>query len=96
VRLAVLAAGALVWVGVIRGEAKEKGPRLEFRILANKQDEPKALEAASKYLAAASKDAKRKTELEERAKAGLPPPVPKVRRRRLREPRARRSHLRIG
>jgi hypothetical protein len=62
----------------MRGEAEEKGPRLEFRILANKQDEPKALEAASKYLAAASKDAKRKKELEEQAKGGQPPPVPKA------------------
>jgi hypothetical protein len=46
---------------------------LEFRILANEKDEPKALSAAKKYFAQAQKDAKRKAELRQLAREGKPP-----------------------
>jgi hypothetical protein len=53
-------------------------PRLEFRILANEEDDGKALEAAKKYFAVAAKDAKIKEELKKRAAQGEPPTPVKV------------------
>ena len=72
--LAVAILGSNI-VGVARGEEVEKPkiPRLEFRILANEVDEPKALEAAKKVFVSANKDDKVKKELERLAKEGKPP-----------------------
>jgi hypothetical protein len=47
---------------------------LEFRIAANERDDTQAIGAARKHFAA--KDPKRKSELDERAKRGEPPPSP--------------------
>jgi hypothetical protein len=66
--------------GPVHGDDKPlaKPPRLEFRILANEEDDGKALEAAKKYFAAAAKDAKVKEELKKRAAEGEPPTPVKV------------------
>ena len=62
-----------IFAGLVRGDEKPKAPRLEFRILANEVDEPKALEAAKKVFVLAKKDEKLKKELERLAKEGKPP-----------------------
>jgi hypothetical protein len=53
-----------------REEPKAAAPVLEFRIVANSQDEEKALATAAKYLTDA------KDELKKRAEKGEPPPTP--------------------
>ncbi len=72
--LAIAILGSNIF-GVAQGEEKEKfkTQRLEFRILANEVDEPKALEAAKKVFVSANKDDKVKKELERLAKEGKPP-----------------------
>lgn len=50
---------------------------LEFRILANTQDDRDAIEAARKYFTDAQKDQKAKAEIEAAAIAGRVPPAPK-------------------
>jgi SecD/SecF fusion protein len=49
---------------------------LEFRILANITDDPAGIKAAQDFLAAAATDPDRQKLLDERARAGLPPPTP--------------------
>jgi preprotein translocase subunit SecD len=72
--LAIAIVGSF-FVGTTPGEEKEKpkAPRLEFRILANEVDEPKALEAAKNVFLSAKKDEKVKKELERLAREGKPP-----------------------
>lgn len=50
--------------------------QLEFRILANRNDDAAAIEDAESLINSAESDPKVKEELEEAAKAGLPPPAP--------------------
>jgi hypothetical protein len=66
-----------------RAESPTEGERstgepaqLEFRVLANENDEA-AIEAAQAYFAEASRDPKRKDELRRAAEEGKPPPAPR-------------------
>jgi hypothetical protein len=74
----LIAAGALL-VGAPAGGArggdkpKDRPDHLEFRILANRRDDGKALEAARRYFAKAKEDARLRAELGQRARDGLPP-----------------------
>jgi hypothetical protein len=61
-----------------RPEDKPAAPRLEFRILANAEDDKDGLDAARKFLAGAKDDARRKAELQKRAEQGQPPPPVKL------------------
>jgi hypothetical protein len=61
-----------------RPEDKPTAPRLEFRILANAEDDKEGLDAARKFLAGAKDDARRKAELQKRAEQSQPPPPMKL------------------
>jgi hypothetical protein len=60
-----------------KDEAARPPTSLEFRIVANVEDDEEAIAAAAKYFHDAQQDPKRKDELEKLARQGLPPTSPK-------------------
>jgi hypothetical protein len=57
---------------------KDQGRNLTFRVLANRRDEPAAVDAARKFFADGKDHAGRKAELARRAENGEPPPPVEV------------------
>jgi len=61
----------------VRGDEKpKKKPCLEFRIVANQEDDGSGIETAQKWFVEAKSDASRKAELQKLAEQGAAPPTP--------------------